>query len=670
MRDIAEALQRAQRRYDAGDWRSAEALCTSILKASPQHQEAMELLGIIAARTRRLHVALRLFGQLARSRPSNPTAHINYANALFQAGNLEEALQGFNRALELDPARTDAHNGRGSVLQALGRGEPALESYARAIDLDPRNHAAHRNRGALLWELRRPREALASYERVLELAPGSGEAYYNCGIALQALGRLEDSLRHFDRAVQLQPDKVEAYNSRGNTLQALGRFSEALQSFDRAIKLAPDRAQVHYNRGIALQALGRFAEALQSAERTLELVPDKLEAHANRGVALCSLGRPLEALQSYQGALQLVPNSSEPHRVPEAWARQDALPVTAGPSSRVTSGLVPSDAWIYENRGFARLLSGDLPGGWLDNEWRWLAHPGTADSRYPGRTLWLGRESLAGRTIVLHSEQGLGDTLQFCRYAKRLAGLGAEVILEVQPPLAKLLTSLQGVSRVVVRGDPPPLFDYHCPLLSLPLALGTTLESIPADVPYITSDPGKTHAWADRLGAHRNLRVGLVWASGHRPDQPETWGPNRRRDIPLAKFAALSKPAIEIYSLQKGQPAESELTELRAAGWAGPNLIDFTASLHDFSDTAALVANLDLVISVDTSTAHLAGAMAKPVWLLNRFDTCWRWLLERTDSPWYPSLRIYRQPRPADWDAVVERVRNDLFSLARQTASE
>jgi tetratricopeptide (TPR) repeat protein len=563
--------------------------------------------------------AAKLCASILASNPQQPEATELLGIIAAQAGHAETLVNS------------------GNTLRRRGRPGEALRHYTQAIDLDPGHLAAHRNRGAVLWDLRRPVEALASYERVLALDPGSAEDHYNRGTALQALGRLEEALQSFDRTLILQPDRAEAHNNRGLALQALGRFAEALQSLDRALELKPDKAQAHYNRGIALQALGRFAEALRSAERTLELRPDKLEAHANRGVALCSLGRPLEALQSYERALQSASDSYGADR-----------------------------AWVYENRAFAKLLSGDLPGGWLDNESRWLAHSGTADPRYPNGTLWLGRDSLAGKTIVVHSEQGLGDSLQFCRYATQLAELGANVILDVQVPLATLLASVKGVAKVVVPGEPLPRFDYHCPLLTLPLALGTKLDTIPADVPYIASDPAKARAWADRLGPREKLRVGLAWGSGHRPDQPETWGPNRRRDVPLAKLAILRNPAISFYSLQKGQPAESELVVLKEGGWAGPDLIDFTASLHDFSDTAGLVANLDLVISVDTSTAHLAGALAKPVWLLNRFDTCWRWLLERTDSPWYPTLRIYRQPQPGDWDAVVEAVRSDLFRLARE----
>jgi hypothetical protein len=246
-----------------------------------------------------------------------------------------------------------------------------------------------------------------------------------------------------------------------------------------------------------------------------------------------------------------------------------------------------------------------------------------------------------------------------------VAELGATVILEVERPLASLLRSLAGVSQLVVRGEESlPAHDYHCPLMSLPLAFGTTLATIPARVPYLFSDGSKVCWWKDRLGPQTRLRVGLVWSGGFKPSHPEGWPINARRNVPLKELATLRNERIAFHSLQKGEPAESELKALQAAGWQGPDIIDDTALLQDFSDTAALIENLDLVVSVDTSTAHLAGAMGKPVWIMNRFDTCWRWLLDRSDSPWYPTVRLYRQSVAGAWDEVVQRVRTDLLTLA------
>jgi hypothetical protein len=274
--------------------------------------------------------------------------------------------------------------------------------------------------------------------------------------------------------------------------------------------------------------------------------------------------------------------------------------------------------------------------------------------------LWLGEQSLVGKTILLHAEQGLGDTLQFCRYAPLVAQLGATVILEVQRPLFKLLQNLEGVSQLVAMGDPLPAFDYQCPLLSLPLAFNTGIESIPNQVTYITALPIQEEYWKTKLQAHQKLKVGLVWSGGFRPNHPELWSLNARRNIPLAQIAKINIPGVNFYSLQKGEPAESELLQSGNQYWDSSNFYNFVGELHDFSDTAALIANLDLIISVDTSTAHLAAAMGKPVWLLNRFDAEWRWLLDRKDSPWYPTMTLYQQERMGDWGSVIERVRRDL----------
>jgi hypothetical protein len=409
------------------------------------------------------------------------------------------------------------------------------------------------------------------------------------------------------------------------------QFDAALASYDRAIAIEPQYAEAHTNRGVVLKELGRFEPALASHDQAIAITPDCAEAYSNRGVLLYELKRVDAALASYTEAIALRPD----------YAR------------------------AYENRAYAFLLSGNFDQGWSDYEWRSKYDDGSSCVQIDrfAQPLWLGEESIAGKTILLHGEQGLGDRIQFCRYATLVAARGATVILEAPGPLKDLFSHVEGVTRIVARGGALPHFDYQCPLLSLPLAFKTTLSTIPADVPYLKSSPEKIRYWGEVLGDKTKLRVGLVWSGGFRPDQPELASVNGRRNIPLAQLAPLNHPGIEFYSLQKGQPAESELAGLIEGNWDGPPLIDFSDRLRDFSDTAALMEHLDLVISVDTSTAHLAGALGKPVWILNRFDTCWRWLLDRTDSPWYPTVSLYRQQSAGDWAGVVERVRADLLRL-------
>jgi tetratricopeptide (TPR) repeat protein len=476
-------------------------------------------------------------------------------------------------------------------------------------------------------------EAASLFGRAVAVDPDNAFAHNNRGNTFKDLGRLEEALGSFERALEINPNYAEAYSNRGNALKDLGRFGHALASYDRALRIKPDNAVTHNNRGMVLQDLNRLEDALDSFDRALKIQPDYVDAHVNRGIALQDLKRIDPALACYESALRINPEHAVAH-------------------------------W---NLARCRLLAGDFARGWQGFEWRWkMARPGTAGRGF-SQPVWLGKESLADKTILLYAEQGLGDTLQFCRYARTVANLGARIIMEVPGPLVSLLSTLDGVAHVVPQGASLPRFDYQCPLMSLPLAFRTELSSIPAPNDYLNSDPAKRLYWQEKLVEKDKRRVGLVWSGGSRPDQPELWSLNERRNIDLAKLARLKDERIAFYSLQKGQPAQSDPARLQAAGWDGPEIIDHTAELNDFSDTAALVDNLDLVIAVDTSTAHLAGALGKPVWILNRYDTCWRWLLGRDDSPWYPSVRLYRQERPGDWDGVVERVAADLSAAFRST---
>jgi tetratricopeptide (TPR) repeat protein len=368
-----------------------------------------------------------------------------------------------------------------------------------------------------------------------------------------------------------------------------------------------------------------------SFEKAIALKPDYAEAHYNRGCTLQDLMRPEDALASYDRAIALKPDYAS----------------------------------AYWNKSLCLLLMGRFEQGWRLHEWRKkLAEPVAA--RVFPQPLWLGEEDIAGKTLFLWWEQGFGDTIQFCRYSKLAEARGAKVFMSVQQPLRALLKESCPTIQIIDQNEVPTDFDYHCPLLSLPLAFGTTLETIPADIPYLKANAEKSLFWQEKLGAKSKPRVGLVWSGGFRPNQPELWSVNSRRNIPLAKLAVLKNPDIEFYSLQKGQPAESELAELTRDNWDGPRIIDFTSLLNDFSDTAALLENLDLLISVDTSTAHLAGALGKPIWILNRFDTDWRWPPDRTGSPWYPTVKSYRQEKAGDWDGVVRRLKANLLAFHLQ----
>jgi Flp pilus assembly protein TadD len=474
-------------------------------------------------------------------------------------------------------------------------------------------------RGSVDHQDGRLQQAEAAYRQILTIDPAHADAHHALGAVLHGLGRPAKAEASYREALRLRPNYPEAYNNLGSALYDLGRLAEAEASYREALRLRPNIPDVHNNLGAVLNDLGRPAEAEASSREALRLRPNFPVAQYNLGSALYDLGRLAEAEASYREALRLRPNYLEAHH----------------------------------NLGHALLLAGRFEEGWKEYEWRWkLLSSSARDFSAP---LWRG-EAIGDRTILLHAEHGLGDTLQFCRYAPLM---GCRTILEVHAPLVRLLSRLSGVMQIVARGDRLPPFDLHCPLLSLPQAFSTTLDTIPAAIPYLSADPALAANWQARLVGLDGLRIGLVWAGGQRLNFPAQAAMDRRRSIALKALAPLGEVSgVSFVSLQKDGPAAQAADPPH-----GMMLHDFTTDLHDFEDTAALIANLDLVISVDTSVAHLVGALGKPVWLLNRFDTDWRWLLNRDDSPWYPTLRQFRQPSPGDWDRAVCAVRDALQRL-------
>jgi tetratricopeptide (TPR) repeat protein len=534
-----------------------------------------------------------------------------------QAGKPQEATALLSKALSVNPTSADAYYNRGVALGELRRLPEALESYENAIALKSDYADAHYNRGVVLGQLNRPAEALESYERAIVLKPNHAETYNNRGIALSCLHRRAEALASYQRAIELRPGYASAHNNLGNMLIELERRAEALASFERALAFRPDYPEACNNRGIVLSDLERHAEALASFDRAIALKPEYAEAHYNRGNALRDLHRHEDAMSSYSRALALRPDYAAAH-----WNLADC-----------------------------RLLLGDFVRGWEEYEWRWKLEQHETSRRNFVQPLWLGAPSVKGRTMLLHCERGLGDTLLYCRYAKEVAALGAKVVLEVQPPLLQLLSNLEGVHEILPVGAPLPAFDYHCPLMSLPLAFRTDLSSIPASIPYIRSDPERVAAWSARLGGKRKPRVGLVWSGS-------TALKNDKRSMALADMLPLVRDWAEWVSLQKEvREAETALLASHA------DLRHVGAGLADFADTAALVELMDVVVTVDTSVANLAGAMGKAVWILLPFNPHdWRWMLDREDSPWYPTARLFRQAATDDWASVIRRVNDQLLA--------
>jgi tetratricopeptide (TPR) repeat protein len=491
-------------------------------------------------------------------------------------------------------------------------------------------------------------EAAALYREVLALAPDRSDAHANLALVLQRQGRSEAALARYDAALALDPRLAQAHNNRGAVLQALGRFAEAADSHRAALALRPNSVEAHLNLGAALQRLGRPDEAAASYEAALALDPAHAAAHANLGLALQALGRPAEALAHHAEATALQPGSAEFHNnLGLVLQELGSLPEAIHAFERAIV-LRPDFAEARMQLGIVRLLTGDFARGWPEYEWR-LARPSVPQPQRPGPR-WDGGDP-AGRTLLLQSEQGHGDAIQFVRYAGLIAARGGRVLVSCRAPLRRLFQAVDGVGQIVDDAPPAPVFDAWAPMLSLPGLVGTTPATIPAGGAYLRADPALAEAWRGRLAGLDGVRVGVVWRGT--PDHLN----DRNRSCPPARFAALcSAPGVSVVSLQQ----DARPDELAALG--APAL-DAGPLLGDFADTAALVANLDLVVSVDTAVAHLAGALGARVWTLLAFAPDWRWMLGRADSPWYPSMRLFRQPAPGDWAGVMAEVRLALGTL-------
>jgi tetratricopeptide (TPR) repeat protein len=550
----------------------------------------------------------------APAEPMTAEEALARAKLLQREGQTAAAEDLYRTVLALDPDHPGALRELGAVRLQAGEFAEAAELISRAIERDPSSSSAHNNLGIALKGLDRPAEAAQHFEAALALDPKRPEAHYNLGQALQALGRLGEARACYERAIALRPDYSEAHNSLG-VLLAPEYAQEALASFQRAVDIRPGFADGYNNMGNVLQDLGRHNDAIANYRRALDIKPDH-PAQNNLGMALRELNRHEEAVSCFEMAQAIKPDYVDAH----------------------------------VNEGLVRLALGDYATGWKKYAWRRLTANFSQGRKNPPRPLWLGQWNVSGKTLLLHGEQGLGDTIQFCRYVPYVAQQGARIILAVQRPLASLMTGLAGVAVLRAQGETIPPFDGYCPLPSLPLAFKTTLESIPGNVPYLSAPLDRIERWRPIFHAIGRPRIGLMWAGAGGTAH------NQRRSIPLELFVPLLQLAdLNFIALQKELPDGDAglLHSSRMTGFLGERQADL-------ADTAAMISMLDLVITVDTSIAHLAGALGKPVWVLLPFSADWRWLRARNDSPWYPSARLFRQPAPGDWQDVVMQVERSL----------
>jgi len=613
---IQELLAKAVREHQAGRLDAARRLYLEILAIDVRHAKSLYGLGLIA----------------------------------LAAGGYEAAARMFERAIAAGGGGEAAHHANlGAALLGQNKRDEALAAYQRALALQPEYEEAHFSAALILLELGRLDEARPHLDRSLALRPGSAETHQALARLLARQGRAEEAIATYRRALALRPESTDALNNLGNLLCTIGDLAGAKSCFERVIVLEPDRAEAHNNLGVAFRDQGMFDEAEACHKRALELQPDYADAYNNLGIVYRDTGRLEESAACHERALAIRPGYPEAFNNLGNTRRSQARLEEAQACYDKALALSPADAEARFNRSLVELLRGDFAAGWRDYEARY-ERLRNAPRCFP-QPLWRG-EPLDGARILLHAEQGLGDTIQFLRYVPMVRAGGGRVILDVPQSLMRLAAELPGVECLVVPGDPPPEFEWQCPLMGLPLAFGTNLESIPAGVPYL-SVPGEAQQNADALPwPDDGLRAGLVWSGN--PKYPD----DRQRSIPLEWLAPLfGVESVRFFSLQLG-PAAEQLTGVEAP------VTDLRTAITDMADTAELIAKLDLVITVDTAVAHLAGALARRTWLLLPFAPDWRWLTDREDSPWYPTMRLFRQARFGEWPPVIERVRDELAMLA------
>jgi tetratricopeptide (TPR) repeat protein len=545
--------------------------------------------------------------------------------ALHKKGQLLQAQQIYQRALKLEPRHFESLYMMGMLAGQTGNSAQAVQWIDKALVVNPNYASAHSNRGNALNDLGQHQAAVQSYDKAIALKSDHWEAFYNRGIALNGLKQYQTATESYDKAIALKPDYWEAYYNRGIALTALKQYQVAIESFNKAIAVNPAHAEAYYNRGIALNELKQYQAAIDSYDKAIGLRPDYALAHTIRGDALHDLKQPQAAIDSYGKAIAIDPEDAEAH-------------------------------W---NLSLCQLQMGDFRRGWANYEWRWKSTKIESFRHRPVflQPRWTGEQSLQDKIILLYSEQGLGDTIQFCRYASLVGNLGARVLVQVHRPLLGLLSGVKGITRVLAQGDELPAFDYQCPLMSLPLVFKTEVDTIPVEESYISSDPAKLAYWRASLGNKTRARVGLVWSgsSVHKNDA--------HRSLMLSDFIKQLPANFQYISLHK-EIREADLETLAL----NPLILHYENELMDFTDTAALCELMDVIISVDTSVAHLSGAMGKPTWVLLPFVSDWRWLIDREDSPWYPGVKLYRQAAIGNWSDVFTRLGADLLRLVEQTA--
>ncbi|MGE3407547.1 MAG: DUF6165 family protein [Pirellulales bacterium] len=647
-----ELLGRAKHLQSNGDLPSAIQIYKDTLTLTPDCPDALAFLGAAYLAQGRFEDAEPTLRAAIAQRADYPAAHDNLGIVLAKLGKQSEAEASFRESLRLNPNQGETHSNLGFALLKQKRWEDAVTSFRTAIKLNPDHEAAYKGLGRALTKLGKPDEAVACLREQVRLKPLLPQAHFNLAMALAELNKLDEAVACYREVLRLNPKSAEAYINLGNVLKSQGNYDESVATYQEALRLHPDRPETLNNLGTAYLVQGNLQDARAQIERAKQLQPDRIESYINLGTVLAEQGLIEESLASYDEGMRREPNNAEVHYSLAVTLSKFSRFTDAQASFRKAIELKPDYAQAHTHHALLCLQMGDYQQGWAGYDWRWDCKEfGTKPGGH--RPMWDG-SSLQGKKILLHAEQGLGDTLQFIRYAQLLKNQGAYVMLGCPKALAPLLNRYPGLDVCFVPGSPIPQYDVEAPLMSLPRLCGTTLDTVPRRVPYLTADSRLIDAWRAELQAIPGFKIGIVWQGNPK------YACDRQRSVPLRHFAPLAEvEGVQLISLQKGPGTE----QLAAVADQFP-VIDLGSRLDNetgaFMDTAAVMASLDLVISIDTSVTHLAGALEVPVWLALANFADWRWLRDRDDSPWYPTVRLFRQTTPGDWEDVFRRMAEEL----------
>jgi len=652
--DIRSHFEHAVQLQQNNQLNDAESIYRKILQINASHVGAQTMLGIVCIHSNKDQEGIQLLQSSLLKDSKQFWAHNALGIGLLNTGQHEKACLSFEEAISIRSDFIEAYFNLGKAQKALKKYEDALCSYSKCISLNIHYADAYNNRGSVYLEnLQEPEKALIDFQNFLKIQPNVWNGFYNIANCYSELKEYEEAIKHYDRALELNPNNPDIHLSCGVTYYKLEQYEEALKSYGHALELNPNNADVHFSRGVTYYELGQYEEALKSYDHAIELCPNQANVYSNRGIVFKSLKRYEEAFKNIDFAIKLKPDLAA------AFSNQGLVHgelkeyEEACKSYDRAIKLEPNIGDAYWNKSNLKILQGCYEEGWRLFEWRWKTTFLKLKPRNFNQPLWLGQEAINNKIILIHHEQGLGDSIQFSRYIALIEKYHPkEIILEAPKSLISILSTLRGNFKIIKLGDPLPYFDYYCPIMSLPLAFKTTLENIPSEMPYLYAEKSKISFWGERLGPKIKPRVGLVWSGfkGHKNDH--------NRSLLFKQLKPIYDLPFEFHCLQK----EIREIDLEVLGKEG-NIKEHQNELIDFSDTAALISHLDLVVSVDTSVAHLAGALGKKVFLMLPYAPDYRWMDERADTPWYPTMRLFRQPKADDWTSVISEIRLEIKNL-------